>query len=43
MEENNFSRKELYDLVWDQPLSKLAKIFNIDPQSLKVFGIMSVF
>jgi hypothetical protein len=35
MKENNFSRKELYNLVWDQPIGKLAKIFNIDTQSLK--------
>ena len=35
MEENKFSRKELYNLVWDQPISKLAKMFNIDPQCLK--------
>jgi hypothetical protein len=35
MKENNFSRKELYNLVWEQPISKLAKMFNIEPQSLK--------
>jgi hypothetical protein len=31
MKENDFSRKELYDLVWSQPISKLAKMFNIEP------------
>lgn len=35
MEEKNFSRKEFYNLAWGQPMSKLAKIFNIDPQILK--------
>lgn len=35
MKENNFSRKELYNLVWEQPISKLANMFNIEPQSLK--------
>tara|TARA_R100001369_G_scaffold92610_1_gene138699 strand:+ start:2641 stop:2916 length:276 start_codon:yes stop_codon:yes gene_type:complete len=35
MKENSFSRKELYNLVWDQPISKLAKMFNIEPQILK--------
>ena len=35
MKENNFSRTELYNLVWDHPISKLAKTFNLDPQRVK--------
>ncbi|MCG2460839.1 hypothetical protein K8352_08765 [Flavobacteriaceae bacterium F89] len=35
MKEKNFTRKELYDLVWEQPMCKLAKKFKIEPQRLK--------
>ncbi|MFX0555630.1 hypothetical protein ACOCEA_02470 [Maribacter sp. CXY002] len=35
MDEKTFNRQELFELVWNEPLNKLAKKFNIEPQSLK--------
>ena len=35
MDEKTITRLELYDLIWDQPISKLSKQFKIEPQKLK--------
>jgi hypothetical protein len=35
MEQVKFTRKELYDLVWSEPLSRLAKRFNISDNGLR--------
>ncbi len=35
MKENKVTRKELYDLVWDQPINKIAKKLKIEQQRLK--------
>lgn len=35
MDEKNITRKELYHLIWDQPISKLSTKFKIEPQKLK--------
>ncbi|SDL60074.1 hypothetical protein [Kriegella aquimaris] len=35
MENSILNRQELYHLVWDQPISKLAKKFKIEPKRLK--------
>jgi len=35
MEKTALTRKELYDLVWSQPIGKLAKKYKVEPQRLK--------
>jgi hypothetical protein len=35
MNVKTFTRKELYELVWNQPLSNLATKFNVETQYLK--------
>jgi len=35
MDKKIYTRQELYELVWNEPLSKLAKKLNIETQYLK--------
>jgi hypothetical protein len=41
MDEIKFTRKELYDLVWSQPLSVLARKYNISDNGLRKICIKS--
>lgn len=35
MEEIEFTRAELYDLVWSEPLSRLARKYNISDNGIR--------